>query len=76
MRPRLVSNATYTYMHESAIASRRQSRQAGPCSLTVSRRVPILSRFAEVATYPALRGSGSPIRLCGRAVEEFRVAGG
>ena len=37
---------------------------------------PILGGFGEVATRPELRGGGIATRLCGRAVEEFRAAGG
>ena len=37
---------------------------------------PILGGFGEVATRPDLRGGGIATRLCGRAVEEFRAAGG
>ena len=49
---------------------------AGTCALTVSKRMPRLGGFGEVATRPDLRGSGIATRLCGRAVEEFRAAGG
>ena len=49
---------------------------AGTCALTVSKRMPRLGGFGEVATRPELRGSGIATRLCGRAVEEFRAAGG
>ena len=55
---------------------RRAATLAGTCALTVSKRVPILGGFGEVATHPALRGTGIATRLCGRAVEEFRAAGG
>ena len=55
---------------------RRADTLAGTCTRTVSREVPILGGFGEVATQPALRRSGIASRLCGRAVEEFRAAGG
>ena len=55
---------------------RRAGMLAGTCALTVSRRMPRLGGFGEVATRPELRGSGIATRLCGRAVEEFRAAGG
>ena len=55
---------------------RRGATLAGTCTLTVSKEIPILGGFGEVATQPALRRSGVASRLCGRAVEEFRAAGG
>ena len=55
---------------------RRAATLAGTCALTVSKQVPILGGFGEVATHPAQRGSGIATGLCGRAVEEFRAAGG
>ena len=55
---------------------RRAATLAGTCTLTVSKKVPILGGFGEVATHPPLRGTGIATRLCGRAVEEFRAAGG
>ena len=55
---------------------RHAATLAGTCTLTVSRKVPILGGFGEVATRPELRGSGIATRLCGRAVEEFRAGGG
>ena len=55
---------------------RRGATLAGTCTLTVSREIPVLGGFGEVATQPALRRSGVASRLCGRAVEEFRAAGG
>ena len=55
---------------------RRGETLAGTCTLTVSREVPSLGGFGEVATQPALRRAGIATRLCGRAVEEFRAGGG
>ena len=49
---------------------------AGTCAITVAKKHPILGGFGEVATRSGLRGSGIATRLCGRAVEEFRAAGG
>ena len=55
---------------------RRGESLAGTCTLTVSKKIPSLGGFGEVATQPALRRSGIATRLCGRAVEEFRAGGG
>jgi GNAT superfamily N-acetyltransferase len=55
---------------------RRAGTLAGTCALTVPKRMPRLGGFGEVATRPELRGTGVATRLCGRAVEEFRAAGG
>ena len=55
---------------------RRAETPAGTCAITVPKTHPILGGFGEVATRPELRGSGIATRLCGRAVEEFRAAGG
>ena len=63
-------NRLYVYLE------RRAATLAGTCALTVSKKVPILGGFGEVATHPPLRGTGIATRLCGRAVEEFRAAGG
>ena len=55
---------------------RQAGALAGTCALTVSKRMPRLGGFGEVATRPELRGGGIATRLCGRAVEEFRAAAG
>ena len=55
---------------------RRTGVPVGTCAVTVSKRMPRLGGFGEVATRPELRGGGIASRLCGRAVEEFRAAGG
>ena len=55
---------------------RQAGALAGTCALTVSKRMPRLGGFGEVATRPELRGSGIATRLCGRAVEAFRAGGG
>ncbi|MCY4481427.1 MAG: GNAT family N-acetyltransferase [Spirochaetaceae bacterium] len=55
---------------------RRAETPAGTCAITVPKTHPILGGFGEVATRPELRGSGIATRLCGRAVEDFRAAGG
>ena len=55
---------------------RDSGKLAGTCALMTSKRVPRLGGFGEVATRPELRGTGIATRLCGRAVEEFRAAGG
>ena len=55
---------------------RRGETLAGTCTRTVSRSLPSLGGFGEVATRPALRQAGIATRLCGRAVEEFRAGGG
>ena len=53
---------------------RRDGTLAGTCVLMVSRRVPILGGFGEVATSPQLRRSGIATRLCQQAVDQFRAA--
>ena len=55
---------------------RQAATLAGTCAITVPKKHPILGGFGEVATRPELRGGGIATRLCGRAVEEFRAAGG
>ena len=60
----------------SVYLERRAETLAGTCAITVPNTHPILGGFGEVATRPGLRGSGIATRLCGRAVEEFRAAGG
>ena len=60
----------------SVYLERRAEALAGTCAITVPKMHPILGGFGEVATRPELRGSGIATRLCGRAVEEFRAAGG
>ena len=55
---------------------RQAATLAGTCAITVPKKHPILGGFGEVATRPDLRGGGIATRLCGRAVEEFRAAGG
>ena len=55
---------------------RQAETLAGTCAITVPKTHPILGGFGEVATRPELRGGGIATRLCGRAVEEFRAAGG
>ena len=49
---------------------------AGTCGLTISRKVPALGGFGEVATDPALRRAGIATDLCAQAVEDFRKRGG
>ena len=56
--------------------ARREGQLAGTCGMTVSRQVPGLGGFGEVATDPALRRSGIAGALCAQAVEEFRGRGG
>ena len=60
----------------SVYVERQAETLAGTCAITVPKTHPILGGFGEVATRPELRGSGIATRLCGRAVEEFRAAGG
>ena len=55
---------------------RQAATLAGTCAITVPKKHPILGGFGKVATRPELRGGGIATRLCGRAVEEFRAAGG
>ena len=59
-----------------AYLERRAETLAGTCAITVPKTHPVLGGFGEVATRPVLRGSGVATRLCGRAVGEFRAAGG
>ena len=56
--------------------NRLDGKVAGTCLSTVSKKVPIIGGFGEVATAPELRRRGIATELCGRAVEEFRAAGG
>ncbi len=56
--------------------ARREGRLAGTCGMTISRQVPGLGGFGEVATDPALRRSGIASALCAQAVEDFRDRGG
>ena len=56
--------------------ARREGRLAGTCGMTVSRQVPGLGGFGEVATDPALRRSGIASALCAQVVDEFRGRGG
>ena len=53
----------------------RGDRLAGTCHLTVSKRVPILAGFGEVATVPEFRRSGIATRLCAESVEDLRAGG-
>ena len=55
---------------------RRGEKLAGTCALTVSKRVPILGGFGEVATSPEFRRSGIATELCRQAVDQFREGGG
>ena len=64
------------YNHDTVYLTRRGGRLAGTCLLTVSKGVPSLGAFGEVATAPADRGSGTATELCGQAVEDFRDGGG
>ena len=70
----LGSDVEHNRLH--VYVERRVDPLVGTCSLTVSKKIPILCGFGEVATQPALRRSGIATRLCARAVEEFRAAGG
>ena len=56
--------------------ARREGRLAGTCGMTMSRRVPGLGGYGEVATDPALRRSGIASALCAQSVEDFRDRGG
>ena len=56
--------------------ARREGRLAGTCGLNISKRVPALGGFGEVATDPALRRAGIATGLCAQAVEDFRERGG
>ena len=56
--------------------TRRGDRLAGTCLTTISRAVPTLAGFGEVATHPDFRRSGISTDLCGQAVDEFRSGGG
>jgi len=51
-------------------------RLASTCFTMQSKTVPSLAGFSEVATDPQFRGKGIATELCGRAVEDFRAAGG
>ena len=54
---------------------RRGQKLAGTCGLTVSRRVPALGGFGEVATRPEFQRLGIATRLCRQAVDDFRDRG-
>ena len=62
--------------HNSVYLMRRGPRLAGTCNLTISKSVPTLGGFGEVATEPEFRGYGIATKLCGQAVEDFRSLGG
>ena len=55
---------------------REEGRLASTCFTMQSKVVPSLAGFSDVATDPQFRGRGIATELCGRAVEEFRAAGG
>ena len=55
---------------------RREGRLAGTCGMTMSRQVPGLGGYGEVATDPALRRSGIASALCAQSVDDFRDCGG
>ena len=55
---------------------RKGERLASTCFTMQSKVVPSLAGFSDVATDPLFRGRGIATELCGRAVEEFRAAGG
>ena len=74
--PEAYSGSETDYNRLTVYLERRAGALAGTCALTVSKGMPRLGGFGEVATRPELRGSGIATRLCGRAVEEFRAAGG
>ena len=56
--------------------ARRNGRTAGTCHLTISDSNPQLGGLGEVATDPQFRGSGIAGKLCRRAQDDFRDAGG
>ena len=62
--------------HNAVYLARREGRLSGTCGLTMSRSVPGLGGFGEVATDPALRRSGIASELCRQAVDDFRGHGG
>jgi GNAT superfamily N-acetyltransferase len=54
----------------------RGERIVGTCHLTVAASNPQLGGLGEVATAPECRGQGLAGRLCARARDDFRQAGG
>ena len=55
---------------------KRGEELAGTCLTTVSKAVPALGGFGEVATAPRYRGQGIASELCVQAVDDFRREGG
>ena len=55
---------------------RRSGKLAGACLLAVSRGLPSLGGFGEVATSPEVRRRGLASELCRHAVDDFRERGG
>ena len=64
------------YNRNTVYLVRRSQQVAGTCALTVSRGVPVLGGFGEVATRPEFRRSGIATRLCRQAVDDFHDQGG
>ena len=64
------------YSHGTLYLARQEGELAGTCFTLLSKTVPGLAGFAQVATAPHFRGRGISTRLCGWAVEDFRARGG
>ncbi len=65
-----------SYCRSTLYLHRKDEKVAGTCLAMLSKTMPALAGFAEVATDPRRRGRGIATRLCGQAVEDFRAAGG
>ena len=74
--PEVFLGAEFEQNDNIVYVARREGRLAGTCGMTMSRRVPGLGGFGEVATDTALRRSGIASALCAQAVEDFLDRGG